>query len=101
MTENQFLLSGVIIKTPVFSQSPAGIPHCSFSLEHQSQQNEAELNRNCYVRLQVVASGEKLQAQTTFLQMGDAVRVSGFLNRHQTRNGAAKLVLHAHQIERI
>ena len=51
---NQLTLSGVVCKTPKYSQSPAGIPHCIFVLEHKSMQVEADLNRNSYVRLQVV-----------------------------------------------
>ena len=58
---NQLTLSGVVCKTPKYSQSPAGIPHCIFVLEHKSMQVEADLNRNSYVRLQVVASGTPMQ----------------------------------------
>ncbi|MBE0369693.1 primosomal replication protein N [Pseudoalteromonas sp. MMG013] len=98
---NQYVLSGMICKTPKFSQSPAGIPHCIFVLEHKSMQVEAELNRNSYVRLQVVASGETFQDQTQHLYVGQAIQVRGFLNRHESRNGLSQLVLHAQHIERI
>jgi primosomal replication protein N len=98
---NQYVLSGVICKTPKFNQSPAGIPHCIFVLEHKSMQVEADLNRNSYVRLQVVASGQQFQSQTQHLYVGQAVQVRGFLNRHENRNGLSQLVLHAQHIERI
>ena len=101
MTNNQLVLSGVVCKTPKFSQSPAGIPHCIFVLEHRSQQVEAGLNRNSYVRMQVVASGEAIQHHAQDIQIGSQVTVYGFLNRHEGRNGLSQLVLHAHQIERI
>ena len=98
---NQYVLSGTVCKTPKFSQSPAGIPHCTFVLEHKSMQVEAELNRNSYVRLSVVASGAQLQNQTQHLYVGQAIQVRGFLNRHENRNGLSQLVLHAQHIERI
>lgn len=98
---NQYLLSGVICKTPKFSQSPAGIPHCIFVLEHKSMQLEADLTRNAYVRIQVVASGEQLRNQTEHLYVGQALQVRGFINRHESRNGLSQLVLHAQHIERI
>ncbi len=101
MTDNQLVIAGVVCKPPKFSQSPAGIPHCIFVLEHKSMQMEAELNRNSYVRIQVVASGTQMQPGTENLQVGQAVKVGGFLNRHQGRNGLSQLVLHAQQIERI
>ena len=98
---NQLTLSGVVCKTPKYSQSPAGIPHCIFVLEHKSMQVEADLNRNSYVRLQVVASGTPMQQQTQQLHVGHQVQVTGFLNRHEGRNGLSQLVLHAQHIERI
>ena len=88
MTENQFVLSGTVCKKPKFSQSPAGIPHCIFVLEHKSMQTEAGLNRNSYVRIQVVASGEGLKLQTQDIDMSTQLTVRGFLNRHQGRNGS-------------
>ena len=94
-------LGGIICKTPKFSQSPAGIPHCIFVLEHKSMQVEAQLNRQSYVRIQVVASGAEHQPTTQHLHVEQAVRVRGFLNRYQGRNGVSQLVLHAQQIERI
>ena len=101
MTDNQFILSGTVCKKPKFSQSPAGIPHCIFVLEHKSSQIEAGLNRSSYVRIQVVASGEGLQQQTQDIDMGTQLTVRGFINRHEGRNGVSQLVLHAHHIERI
>ncbi|TMO42959.1 primosomal replication protein N [Pseudoalteromonas ruthenica] len=94
-------LGGTVCKAPKFSQSPAGVPHCIFVLEHSSIQVEAQLNRQSYVRIQVVASGSEHQSATQYLQVEQSVRVRGFLNRHQGRNGLSQLVLHAQQIERI
>ena len=96
--DNCLVITGVICRQPDRSESPAGIPHMHLSLEHKSMQQEAGYNRASYVRLQVVVAGE-LCRQTHNLMQGSVVRVQGFLNRHQTRSGQAKLVLHAQQIE--
>jgi primosomal replication protein N len=98
---NQLVLSGTVCKTPKYNQSPAGIQHCQFVLEHRSTQIEAGMERQSYVRLHVVASGEQIQAQTQHLYVGQVIQVSGFLNRHESRNGLSQLVLHAQHIERI
>lgn len=95
------MLVGSICRQPEHSESPAGIPHSVLVLEHRSNQIEAGLHRQSYVRIQVVATGTGLQQQTRHLKLGDMVKVTGFLNRHQSRSGQAKLVLHAQHIEHI
>ena len=101
MAANYLVLSGIVHKTPKKTQSPAGIEHCYFSLEHRSVQIEAELPRQAYVRIQVVLSGTATQQYTQDLCQGDAVCVTGFLSRHETKDGIGKLVLHGQKIERI
>jgi primosomal replication protein N len=96
--DNCLVITGVVCRPPDLSESPAGIPHLHFVLEHKSMQQEAGYNRAAYVRLQVVLSGA-LCRQSQHLTLGHVVRVMGFLNRHQTKSGVAKLVLHAQQIE--
>jgi len=83
------------------STSPAGVHHCQFSLEHRSMQIEDGLNRQAYARMQVVASGQWSQSLVSELTEGMQITVTGFINRHESRNGVAKLVLHAQQIEMI
>ncbi|WP_445426230.1 primosomal replication protein N [Alishewanella sp. HL-SH06] len=99
--DNYYVLSGAICRHPERSESPAGIPHTVLTLEHRSMQQESGLNRQAYVRMQVVLSGTALQQQTQHLTLGNMIRVAGFLNRHQNRSGQAKLVLHAQQIEQL
>lgn len=62
--------------------------------------------RQSFIRIQVVASGtlangDKAQDLAKYLTVGDVVEVRGFLNRHETNNGVAKLVLHAQQLIKI
>lgn len=98
--ENSLVLTGSVIKTPKQSTSPSGITHSQFSIDHKSIQNEAGMNRQAFVRIQVVATGE-LSHLTRELVVGQTVKVIGFINRHESRNGNPLLVLHAQQIEMI
>jgi primosomal replication protein N len=97
---NCLVLVGEVVKTPKFSTSPAGIEHCQFSIDHKSIQQEAGFNRQAFVRIQVVATSE-LSLLTRELMSGSKVKVTGFLNRHESRNGNPLIVLHAQQIEMI
>ncbi len=95
---NRVVLSGVIIRGPARKQSPAGIPHCQFVIEHRSEQQEAGLQRLVYCRLSVVFSGQGSQSQTQHLALGCNIKVSGFLAYQTTRNGSGQFVLHADNI---
>ena len=99
--ENCLVLTGYVVKPPKTSTSPAGIQHCQFSMDHKSIQNEAGMNRQAFVRIQVVATGKVSQHLTRDLIEGCNIRVTGFINRHESRNGNPLLVLHAQQIEMI
>jgi len=69
-------------------------------LSRHNDQNEAGMNRQAFVRIQVVATGE-LSHLTRELVAGSVIKVSGFINRHESRNGNPLLVLHAQQIQMI
>lgn len=94
-------MMGTVVKKPKTSTSPAGIQHCQFSIDHHSIQNEAGMNRQAFVRIQVVATGDMSQHLTRDLTEGSNIKVTGFINRHESRNGNPLLVLHAQQIEMI
>jgi len=64
-------------------------------------QTEDGLTRQVFARMQVVATGQWSQNLSRELIVGSNVKVSGFINRHETRNGNPILVLHAQQIEMI
>jgi primosomal replication protein N len=101
MQENCLELIAQVVKAPKLSTSPVGIAHCQFSIEHRSIQQEAGMNRQAFVRMQVVATGQWSQHLTRDLTEGCKIKVVGFLNRHESRNGNPLLVLHAQQIEMI
>jgi primosomal replication protein N len=98
---NQVVITGEVSKPPKFSKSPVGVVHGQFSIEHRSTQFEAEYQRQAYVRMHVVTCGELLEQQTVDLKVGDAIKVSGFLNRHESKNGMPIIALHAQLIERL
>jgi len=64
-------------------------------------QVEAGMNRQAFVRIQVVSTGQLSQNLTRDLIAGCKIKVTGFINRHETRNGNPLLVLHAQNIELI
>jgi primosomal replication protein N len=99
--DNCLVLVGEVVKTPKISTSPAGIVHCQFSMDHKSMQVEAGMNRQAFVRIQVVSTGQFSQNLTRDLIAGCKIKVTGFINRHETRNGNPLLVLHAQNIELI
>jgi primosomal replication protein N len=101
VTVNSLEITGTVVKSASLSTSPAGIHHCQFSIEHRSEQQEDGMKRQAYVRIQVVACGDWSQHLTRELTEGKHVKVSGFLNRHEAKNGLPLLVLHANQIELI
>ncbi|QBY04758.1 primosomal replication protein N [Thalassotalea sp. HSM 43] len=101
MTENCLVLTGEVIRAPQLSITPAGIAHCKFSIDHKSMQTEAGLNRQSFVRMQVVATGSWSQNLSRELVLGTQVKVTGFINRHESRNGNPILVLHAQNVEMI
>ena len=101
MTENCLVLVGNLVGQLQLSTSPAGVHHCQFTIEHRSIQMEDGLNRQAFVRMQVVVTGDWSQRLASELTEGMPIKVTGFINRHESRTGNPVLVLHAHQIEMI
>jgi primosomal replication protein N len=99
--ENRLRIAGVVGNKPETRYSPAGIPIARFTLKHQSQQLEAGMKRQVICNIGVIASGESLRGLVQLLQIGEGIRVSGFLARANNRQGENRLILHAEQIERV
>ncbi len=98
--ENRLVVSGIICHSPESRNSPAGIPLTRFTLEHRSQQVEADLPRDAFFKIVVIAAGTALKQVAGKLQRGDEVRVEGFLSRMSYREDEARLALHALAIYR-
>ena len=101
MTDNFLRLAGIVTEKPIFKTSPSGVQHCSFSIEHRSMQEEAELPRNAFCYMPVAVSGQLANQLKNKLSKGMQIRVSGFITYHQSKNKLGKLVLHAQYIEQI
>lgn len=71
-----------------------------FSLMHESRQSEAGVERPVKVRIVVMASGE-LAGTAQALGIGSQVKVSGFVETRQNRQGVSRLVLNASRIEQV
>ena len=93
------MLAGTVCKAPETRYNPAGIPLTRFSLEHRSRQTEAGLEREAFCRIVVIATGTELSNKAKALSEGQAVSISGFITRADSRQGQARLVLHAQSIQ--
>lgn len=97
--DNYLVLGGYVIGCSETRFSPAGLAIVSFTLEHHSQQWEADRPRQANCRIRVLVCDQELIRQITPLAPGTWVRVQGFLSRANARYRETQLVLHAHRIE--
>ncbi|MDH2999055.1 primosomal replication protein N [Pasteurellaceae bacterium LFhippo2] len=97
--DNCLILSGTVATTIKQSQSPIGISHYSFYLEHRSTQTEVKLERQAWCKIQVILSGNQFSLIAQQITVGKKVRVKGFIHTHKDFNGLNQLVLHTEQIE--
>ena len=98
MEANEVALSGEITTIEPLRYTPAGIPLLGFKLMHRSQQTEAGLKRQVECEMGGVAMAEVAVAMAR-LKPGQAVRVTGFLNRKNRMS--AQLILHATEAREI
>ena len=91
MRANEIALSGELTAIEPLRYTPAGIPLLSFKLAHRSQQTEAGLKRQVECEMGGVAMAEVAVAMSR-LKPGQAVKLSGFLNRKNRMS--AQLILH-------
>ncbi len=76
--------------------TPAGLPLLRLQLQHDSEQQEAGLNRKVQCQLAAVLIGEK--ANLT-LQSGDQIKVKGFLAQRSAKS--TQVVMHIQEIQLI
>ena len=91
MEANEIALSGELTAIEPLRYTPAGIPLLNFKLKHQSRQMEAGLKRQVECEMGGVAMAEVAVAMSR-LKPGQAVRMSGFLNRKNRMS--TQLILH-------
>jgi len=95
---NEVALSGELTAIEPLRYTPAGIPLLSFKLKHQSRQVEAGLKRQVECEMGGVAMAEVAVAMSR-LKPGQAVRMSGFLNRRNRMS--TQLILHVTEAREI
>ena len=81
------MLVGQVVNHLKHQQAQQVFNIVSFQWIIKSIQNEAGMNRQAFVRIQVVATGEVSQHLTRDLIEGCNIKVTGFINRHESRNG--------------
>lgn len=91
MDANEVGLSGELTAVEPLRYTPAGIPLLSFRLMHRSRQTEAGLKRQVECEMGGVAMADVAVAMSR-LKPGQAVRLSGFLNRKNRMS--TQLILH-------
>jgi len=89
---NEIALSGELTTIEPLRYTPAGIPVLGFKLVHKSRQVEAGLKRQVECEMGGVAMAE-VAVSMARLKPGQAVKVSGFLNRKNRMS--AQMILHA------
>lgn len=95
-TENELRLDGRLIERSALRYTPAGVPAVSFSLQHESEQIEAELPRQVAIELQALALGQPSRLIAA-APLGCALKLTGFLAAKSRRSKTA--VLHVTTIE--
>lgn len=94
-SENRICLDAVIAAIDTLRYTPASVPILDLTLEHQSEQQEAGQMRKSAFTIDAKIIGE---AARQHYQVGDVVRVAGFLNLRNPRY--PKLILHIQDIEK-
>ena len=96
MESNEVALAGELTAIEPLRYTPAGVALINFRLLHRSQQKEAGVKRQVECEINGVAMAEVAKAMSG-LKVGQAVKVTGFLNRKNRMS--AQLILHATQAE--
>lgn len=95
METNRLTITGRVVEVSGERVSPAGIPQHVITIEHRSRQLEAGLPREARCRVEVKIAGEQLAVSARTLQVGQPVRVEGFLTRSGFKGSEASIVIHA------
>lgn len=93
---NTLVLKATVHSIEPLRYTPAGMPLLQLQLLHDSEQQEAGLNRKVHCQLPAVLIGEKAQAP---LQLGDYIKVKGFLAQRSAKS--TQVVLHIQELQHI
>jgi primosomal replication protein N len=93
---NTLVIAATVQAIEPLRYTPAGLPLLRLQLQHDSEQQEAGLNRKVQCQLAAVLIGEK--ANLT-LQSGDQIKVKGFLAQRSAKS--TQVVMHIQEIQLI
>ena len=92
MEINEVVLTGELTAIEPLRYTPSGVPVLNFKLLHRSQQIEVGVKRQVECELGGIAMAD-VALSMAGLKAGNAIKVSGFLNRKNRMS--AQLMLHA------
>jgi len=90
------VIAATIHSVEALRYTPAGLPLLRLQLQHDSEQQEAGMNRKVQCLLPAVIIGNK---GTLPLQNGDQLKVKGFLAQRSAKS--TQVVLHIQELQRI
>lgn len=93
---NTLVIAATIQAIETLRYTPAGLPLLRLQLQHDSEQQEAGMNRKVQCVLPAVLIGEKANLP---LQSGDQIKVRGFLAQRSAKS--TQVVLHIQELQRI
>ena len=93
---NRFQCVAVIISREALRYTPAGIPVVNLTLQHESQQREAGIERLISLEMAAMGAGD-ISVKLDRSEMGEPYQFTGFLAR-KNRNSKS-LVFHITDIE--
>ena len=96
LSSNRCVIDGELLELDDLRYTPAGIARIGLKIRHVSTQQEAGISRQLQCDIPAVALGEAAQ-QVGRLQIGQSVRVEGFLAQRSLR--IAQLVLHIDNVK--
>jgi primosomal replication protein N len=96
LSSNRCVIDGELHELDDLRYTPAGVPRIGLKIRHVSTQQEAGISRQLQCDIPAVALGEAAQQVSRF-QLGQSVRVEGFLAQRSLR--IAQLVLHIDNIK--
>lgn len=93
---NQLSFNGAIADISVLRYTPAGMPVIELQLEHQSEVEEAGLNRRLHFTMSAVALGD-MALQLADTPLGAILEIQGFIA--PLHRSSVRTVLHIQTVE--
>lgn len=94
--QNRLILTAIVVREEALRYTPAGVPVLEIWLRHQSQQQEANVNRTVRCEIQAMMVGETARYFAGKL-LNIHLSVAGFLCQRGLRN--PQLILHIEHAE--